>query len=355
MNWTGPLSTEGWTDNRSTTGDSTMEIGFKNIEHSSTSCKDAPLAGKGGFPPEVEVQMDYAEDGADAVVWIADLEILRADQLTDFSKLYSVWTNCGDDGGYFRGHDTTEMEVQIGHWNTVKSPLSTFADATLHYLPRELSREFLPQPVDCNVYPDYGCRDPRLVETTMLAPWLSDGSFEENLPVWFPSANVTKTLQCTALVSGADLGLSQAAQAGGNCWAYLRHELPRATGSILYQDFGPANFAAHERQDLAGFEPAVQLSTGSNTGFQFDGLFRCPPDAPEYKGSSGSYCIVGIFLGTRANVASEGRYYNVPADDQWYRATNEYGPQAADTVMRININTYGYPMYMDQLWVTGGL
>lgn len=231
LNWSGPLSLDGWLDCRNPadefgncTGDSVLEIGFKDIYHEPMSCTAAGLTGKGGFPPEVEVLMDYTEDPEDAVIWIADLRILRADQQAFPDRIYSAWTDCGADNsdrrdGHFYGESSAELEVQVGHWDGIKSPATTYSDATLHYVPQELSGQFIPEPFS-----------DEFIQTDMLAPWLIDPSFEEEGGGWFPSADVNFNRVCDRV---------DAPSLGGRCHGYITHTQPSAPGSIGYQDFCP--------------------------------------------------------------------------------------------------------------------
>lgn len=343
VNWGGLRSTDGWLDCRNPpgqtencSGDSTLEIGFKEVDHQPMSCSRNGLRGVAGFPPEVEVQMDYLEDDGDAVVWIADLRILRADQLANPDRIYAMWTNCGSDNsdrrdGAFYGQGTADFQVQVGHWTTNKSPATTIADATLNYVPQENAGLVVPEP-----------QTGEFIQTDMAVPWLANASFEDGFQEWYPSADVNLNQVCDR---------ADASSVAGRCHAYLTHTQPSAPGSIGYQDFSVQNF-------VSGYDSVpAQLTTGSNTGFQFDGAVRCPPASPAYAGfPSGEYCLVGIFIGTASNGGvSEGKYYEVPNDNKWYQTVVEYGAQAADTNLRINVNSYGYPIDIDEFWVSGGL
>lgn len=351
FNWTGIQSMNGWSaPARSPSGDSVIELGFKQIDHTGLACTDSPLTGKSGFPPEVNVQVDYTEDPEDAVIWIADLDILRADQRADLSKVYGAWMGCGGvgDDGFFSGQGQAEFEVQVGHYDQVESPSTTYSNATLHHMPRELSEAFLPEANDCARFPDFRCRDPRLVQAHMIAPWIADPSFEAFNGQWLTSADVTAPYICD---SPTFPSLS------GRCHVFVKHNSPGAAGSILYQDFQVQTTVARENFSLDGtYGPGTRLTTGNNTAFQVEAKFRCPVDSPQYKGSQGDVCQVGVFLGTSTNGGVSAPWYlDIPADGKWYYAAREYGAQAASTDVRININSYGYPLDIDELWVSGGL
>lgn len=329
MNWGGPASTFSLDEPRNDKG--TFELGWKNTGRATCDQAVDGTFGKAGFPPEVNVQVDGYEDFADAVLWVADLDILGADQRANPTKMYSAWWRCQENGAF--NSNFPVFQVEIGHWVFPEDPVSTFADAVLHYIPQEQGWHGLPVPGET-----------RIIETQMFAPWTRDApltrdwNFETTDEYWY-TLGAVKSRFC---------GPTPPDQ--GSCYEFLRPTLPGASVSWLGQTFQVESY-----YKPVGPDPWSQFELGNNTGFQVDIAFRCPTWSPAWAGKPTTTCRVAVWLKTAIG-NWEGHLATIPADGKWYALIDDgYGAQPSDNDLNIYINSYGYPIDIDSVWVSSDL
>ncbi len=302
-------------------GRGTMELGWKNTGNDGCDGRDGPLH-RGGFPAEMNIQNDHTEDSSDAVIWFADLDLLRADTSANPGKEYSIWWECNGDDRFGAGGPYLESEA--GTWDTIESPNTTFSDAHLHYIPAEKGLEHMPI-------------DNEFIQTNAYVPWTDNYNFENpDLSRWV-AYDSTKT----RIVGGAEQG-----------GAYVYVEPTNPNDSWLYQE----NFAVRNSYVREGGQ-SKNVSQGSNTDYQFEGTFRCPTWAPAFNNKGTDHCVVEVWLkGDTEGWAGNGFFWNIPADGRWYAVLSEaWDAQQDNRFHDVWINTNGYPMDVDVVWVQSGI
>ena len=105
----------------------------------------------------------------------------------------------------------------------------------------------------------------------------------------------------------------------------------------------------------------LAVETGDNTGVMFEGYFRCPESSPAGAGhpNSARGCFVAIWVKMVAEPTWTGRYVleEIPADGQWHHveSLHDLPSMQSDDDLDVYINTYGYRMDMDALWISTDL
>lgn len=334
MGWKGPESTRNLGGTAPSQG--TFEIGWKDVA-ATDSCGDLNRARYAGFPAGMDVRWDYTEDGEDMVLWMADLHLLAADQKQDLNKLYNASGTCGSDQGYFTGSSTQRpyFQVQLGHWtNEVKDPISTFSDASLNLVPAEQgNKAFVKQP---------GFEDDTVYTTQILNAWNRDNSFEGDDPAW-QAQQGSKTRICQN---------TSAPALAGNCYVYMHPQTLGTTRTTwLNQSFQVAT-----KTDSGGDGYATPYQMGNNTGLQLEGGFRCPVNSPRDSRQNTAYCLVTTWLKSDAASSWQTRDLYVPNDGRWYFGMwDDFAAQASSAGLQVWIDTHGYPMDVDNVWVSSGI
>jgi hypothetical protein len=317
MRWTGPASMDALPDG----GDGTYELGWKTTGFDNCD-DDGDTFGRAGFPLAVDVQADWTEDNDDAVVWVTDLDILKEDQRDNPDRRYSAWWECQSDD--FFSSSIPYMESQRGDWDVIADPITSISYATLRQVPPEQGDKGIPDQFQAEN-----------VQTNMTLPWTDEWNFETGRASWVePHGDVFSERIC------GDAGQ-------GSCYFFWRPDVQGSDSGWIKQDF-----QVETTSNKSGVWSRFEL--GNKTGFQFEGMFRCPSWSPGWKGVSGN-CLVDVWLKT-ASGEWEGKAWEVPADDQWYYAISDtYGSQNSDVDINQWINNRGFPLDMDAIWVSSDL
>jgi hypothetical protein len=290
----------------------------------------------------MNIQNDHLEDPDDAVIWMADLDLLRADNRLNPSKEYSAWWNCGLWDGVdetFEGNTSRPwLEPSNGRWNTVESPNSTFTEGVLHYVPPEQGYRGVPPSTNPG----------QAVQTNSHAPW--DANLIGNPPIpGHPNWNFENSNTSMWTTTNADKVRYVGNAQEGAAYLYLRPHLP--TQGILDQNFKVNNYSIRDGESWQQFE------LGSNTDYQFSGHFRCPTWSPGYFGKGTNYCHITVSIKTaRDTWTGKSFAFDIPNDGNWHFWLSEaWGAQLSDDDINLRINNNGYPIGLDAIWVSSGL
>lgn len=213
---------------------------------------------RGGFPPEMNIQNDHTEDSDDAIIWMADIHLLRAD------------TSAG-------------------------------------------------------------------TQTNTLAPWEGQWNFD-----------AVDTSQWTTL--GARKSRLDYAGGANQGPAYMYVEPTHPDQSwLIHSPFKIPTTTTSQGQ-------VQQVFLGNNTGYQFEIAMRCPTWAPAYYGKNTSYCLLDVWLETKADPDGQAWRYTIAADGLWrFSNFDGWSAQVSDDDIELRFNTLGYPMDLDAIWVSSGL
>ncbi len=303
----------------------TMEIGYKDTGQE--DCDNAQNFISIGFPSSALVQVDYQEDTTDAVLWFGSLNTMRLFQNANpASNFYASW-KCDSDSD-FRSFPLGEIgpfQVQLGYsLYAPQSPAYTFSDATFDMIPAEQAHKGVPSP---------GVTTP--IHLVFDSPWPRDWSFEANSVSQWTASNSSIVNYCC----GYD-----ASQGGG----YLYLSPQSSTATWVGQTFRIRGSGGS----------SGQLYLGSNTDYTLDIDFRCPTWSPSASGKSTPYCNVGVWLKTASHPSwtGQGHSWNIPNDGQWHHVrSTAWGAQVSDDDIQMWIDTRGYHLDIDGVWVSSGL
>lgn len=319
-----PSSVQAW-ENPGASGGLSLEIGYKNT--GGDNCHQLPggLNGSAGIPAGVYIGPDFTEERTDAVLFVSDMEVVAADQRANPTKMYGAWWDCD---GSFNPNGGPVYNLQLGDGSR---PLVSDSVAQLNYVPAEHGSRGFP-----GVNPTPGAH----ASTWMFGPWTMDWNFEDGSEYWkhgddnWSTFNANKQRNC-----------NQYGPVDGVCYDFV---WPAASGAqaLFYQRGSVFNSVAPEGQ------PVSVLSIGTNTGFQYEGLFRCPP------GHNVGVCGIDVWLkGSNRgwNAATDKTVYNIPADNQWYSVLRDSFPVGGSTVnFDLYIGSYA-KIDVDAQWVSSGL
>ena len=303
----------------------TLEFGWKSTGKGGCDGRDGAL-GRGGFPADVNIQNDHTESSDDAVIWMADLDLIRGDTSANPGKEYSVWWRCNGTETFKGESSRPYLETQNGQWNTVEAPITTVSRGTLNYIPAEQGFRGVPLSTNSGQW----------VQTNAYAPWPANWNFESADTSMWTTTNATKTQVASGGYEGAG-------------YLYLQPNL--STQGILDQNFKIKTQSAREG------EPWQQYELGSNTGYQFSGYFRCPTWSPAYFGKGTNYCHVTVSIKTALDSWTGKSFaWDIPNDGNWYFIiASPWTPQVSDDDINFRINNNGYPIDMDAIWVSSGI
>lgn len=337
--WRGPANTTSEIYNLGYRG--VLELGWKSTGKAGCDGRDGAL-GRSGFPADMNIQNEHTEDSDDAIIWMADLDLLRADTSLNPGKEYSAWWRCNVIDPIvapFHGESSRPyLQSQNGRWNTVESPNTTFAEGTLTYVPAEQGYRGVPpstlpgQAVQTNSHVPW---DANLIGNPPI-PGHPNWNFENSDTSMWTTTNATKTRYVGNAFEGA---------------AYLYLQPSLSTQGILNQNFKVNNYSIRDGESWQQFE------LGSNTDYQFSGYFRCPTWSPAFFGKGTNYCHITISIKTaRDTWTGKSFAWNVPNDGQWYFIlADPWGAQLSDDDINLRINNNGYPIDMDAIWVQSGV
>lgn len=305
----------------------TMEIGYKDTGH--PHCNDPSGFVQIGIPSASHAQVDWEEDSTDAVLWLSSLNSIRTDQRSNPTKDYFARWRCNATA-QFRSNPAGEIgpfQVQLGYSAYAPpDPVYTLSDRTFNMVPQEQAFRGIP-PVG----------DTRAFNLAFDAPWTRDWNFEANrLTNWAPSSSTITNYCCNY----------DAAQGGG--YMYVAPLGSGQSSSWLLQ-------AVYIRGSGA---EGGQLELGNNTDYTFDMDARCPTWSPSTAGKSTSYCTIAVWLKTEAQPTFDGTGFswNIANDGQWHHIeSTAWGAQASDDAVQLWIDTRGYYMDVDGVWVSSGI
>jgi hypothetical protein len=105
-------------------------------------------------------------------------------------------------------------------------------------------------------------------------------------------------------------------------------------------------------------DPCPAVATRANYSLVCsEGTFRCPTWAPAFNNKGTDHCVVEVWLkGDTEGWAGNGFFWNIPADGRWYAVLSEaWDAQQDNRFHDVWINTNGYPMDVDVVWVQSGI
>lgn len=331
MSWAGPASSSSLGPPRNDKG--TFEIGYKSVGR---KC-DQEIPGtfvKAGFVPEIEAIVDYTEEDGDAILWIADMDVLQ-DEVSAYPTrvFFASWDCIGTQP--FSTLTTSEgpyFQSQIGHWIIPKDPISTFSDASLNLVPAENGAKSLPT------------TSQKEVRSALVSPWTNDWNFEGGGAGWIPSLSTIYNV-----CNNSSLPAEQ-----GGCYEWVIPQIQGSIVSTMYQNF-KVNSTHEVSTNGTTYGPAQRFQTGNRTGFQLESSFRCPTWAPAWSFRPAlTDCSAAVYLTTGVG-AWQGKSFLIPADGAWHSFTTVFGTQPSDDDVSILIDTFGFPMDVDTVWVSGGI
>ena len=220
----------------------------------------------------------------------------------------------------------------------VQSPLNTLSSRTFTIIPSEQQWRAIPPVADV--------RDRHFA---FGVPWTRDYNFERSSSAGeWAGADSTSTLYCCN---------SDAAHGSG--YIHIR-PTSHHNRSFLLQTFFIRG------QGLEG----GQAELGTRTGINFEASMRCPTWAPGHAARMFpnvarimDRCRVVVWIKTPAEpswarAAAPFLYFatSVPNDGEWHHVEvlDEFPTMQSDAVVQLSINSSGYPMDFDNIWVWSG-
>jgi len=317
----------------------TIEFGWKDTGH--YYCDDAYNVVKHGWPDTNDVRVDWTEDSDDAIIWVTDLHELRNDQLFNQNKEYFISYDCdylqtAGASTIVRNDDFREipnksprLEAQLGRYIGLNDPISTFSVRGQTIIPNEQGWRGVPLPADN-----------RLIQTNADLPWNKDWAFENGqFNVWTIGPSTITARYC------ADGKV-------GHCYEYIAPSSTAGTHSTLSQTFTIPSVTTKGR-----------VFSGSNTDYTVTGWFRCPVWSPgHFKPSGGSSCKVRVGLRPINSSTIEWETVTIPATHSWKFAqtginssTWDWSAHSSDDQIEVIVDTLGYGVDVDAIWVSSGL
>jgi hypothetical protein len=320
--WEGPSST---TNHRWNSGDTVFEFGYKGTGNDGCSSEDGWL-GKAGWPANMDIQVDYTEEGDDAVIWMDGVGNLKNHINNNPGSEYSVWWPCSNNN-HFDEDTINAYQVALNECDIICEPFTTFTAQAYNYIPAEQAGQSVPNDQFDN----------RLIQTNLTAPWPKNWNFEDGIANW-NTWNASRTSINGNAYQGNKYIYVQPNQSGkGN-----------QTLSRLRQLF---DVKTSSTKAPNGYE------LGNNTNITYEGYFRCPVWAPEWAGRpAGTDCSIQVRWRTVANGNWRVKNYTIPSDWTWYRVYFDADPaQVSDDNLQLFLDTRGFPMDIDAQWVTSGI
>jgi hypothetical protein len=309
-----PDSLTSW-ENWLTSGALSLEIGYKHTGGDDCNRTFDGLKGSAGFPSGVYIGPDYTEEDDDAVLFIADMDVIAADQRANPGKAYAAWWSCDS---RFTPSNHPPFDVQQGDGDR---PLFSDSKAHLIYVPAENGHLGFPA-----INPSPGLS----TTTWMFAPWSVNPSFEASDTGWF-TVNASQSRICP--------GASQ-----GSC--FLRIQPAGAGDNWVSQGASVGNLWADEGQQ------PTKMNVGLNTAFQYEGVFRCPSSNP-------GNCNFDIWLkgqGLREFLPTDVRRFSIPNNNLWHYALLDDCTAGGQTnAWELWINTRGSILDLDTQWVSSDI
>lgn len=291
-----------------------LEIGYKPTGGDNCRQLLGGLNGKAGYPDAAYVGPDYTEDPTDAVLFIGDMDVVAPDQRANPTRDYAAWWSCAS---AFNPSVGPAYNVQQG---TAERPFLSDSRAQMNYVPAEKGSAGFPA-----LNPWDGFHQ----STAMRAPWTRDWSFEQGSTGW----------------SSDFVSSGRACGGAGDGSCYL----------IVGSSTSPETWVRHQGWTLNQVAPEggswAFLNIGGNTGFQYEGWFRC---------FHSTTCVVDIWLrgqtGQAWDPARHKRSVSIPNDGGWYFYVQDNWPAGGETtVFDLYINTRGQRLDVDAQWVSGGI
>jgi hypothetical protein len=280
------------------------------------------------FPPSAKVMIDYSEDSDDAVLWVTDMDVVAYVQIAQPEAEFSAGYRCSGSDIIDGAVGDSTFAVSTGR--CVASgvlgeciPAATFQTSGLNYVPAENGWRGLPSLPNTNRH------------MSSDAPWTNDWSFEGGVvaPSPFVSNDLTQRRICGAAMIS-------------RCYLYLEPSSGPGIGgqaTRVVQAFWVKTFSDN-----------VRYPAGLYTGKQFGAYVRCPAWSPAWSLRSGA-CLIGVNVRTQnSSLPSQTYLWNVPADGMWYSLLHDGfdGTTLNDSLVVLTIDTYGYPLDIDGVWVS---
>lgn len=314
-----------------------FELGWKATANN--GCRNARngVFTSAGFPSSVRRTVDYTEDSDDAVVWIADMDVVAAAQYQDPAREFYVSWDCEFDNqfGYKLAQTDPAYSGTVFNVSTnlcssaVCAPFSTVTSSNLNYIPNEQAFRGIP-PITGDKH------------TSTDSPWNQSWSFQADPIGWSLSTPAGFPGTWEVICDNVNPVPIR------NCYGFVRAQ-NQNQGYINNFVFSQ-NFYVRTASDSSLY------SAGVRTGKQFGGYVRCPTWAPGYAGIPGNNCIVDIYVHNANSPGAGGIRYSVPPDGKWYSVASDWFGASPnhDTWVSLFIHTYGVPIDLDGLWVSSG-
>ena len=225
------------------------------------------------------------------------------------------------------------LKSDLVRWSTIKAPIATSTVRSSTVIPNEQGWKSIPTATTPST---------SQWQTNADLPWTSNWSFENGTTSWAPGASTHTTHYCGSAASG-------------NCYAWIGPNSSGLNSTSLRQTFLIPSWTSANGQVLSG----------SNTDYDVIGRFRCPVWSPNYyKGQPGtagaSSCQVRIgFRSLNTSVIHWSSVQAIPNVWSWYFKKTyvdfDWPPHSSDDEIEIIIDTMGYGVDVDGVWVQSGL
>ena len=285
------------------------------------------------------------------MLWLTNFKALRLAEMENPAEVFEAPWRCDSDDTFDPPDRTLKededqykkfaFEVQIGQSRsllglTPPTPATTLSRATFTMIPAELAHRAMPD--SAGTIP---------VLARMSVPWTNNWDFEEETTDDWMADNVTLTKYCC----GYD------AYTGGG---YLYLEPNDQVASYISQFF---RVDTHVKTDTMKSD-WKRLPLGSRTGMHAALAFRCPVWSPRVSGKDTDYCKVTLRLKTVSNPTwwdpppthrQHGSEWHIAADGKWHAVEYKGAIQVSDDDIELRIDSHGYHLDVDRVWVSSGL
>jgi hypothetical protein len=313
-----PTALLAW-ENKDASDAESLELGWKRTGGDDCNRTFDSWNGSSGFPDGVSIYVDSTEADDDAVLLVADMDVVASHQRDNPDNLFSVWWECD---GPFEPSEKPYFNVQQGD---SEHPYTSYSNVQLNYLPAEHGAKGFP---DQN--PDPGTH----TTSYMLAPWTVNPDFEDTNDGEWEGVDASVSRHCDGVVWS------------GSCRLRIDPD-PGDSSTWATQSPYVATWVKDENET-----EWQRLTVGDNTNMQYEGLFRCPPT---YNSDD---CIVDIwFKGDNQSWSdAHSRSVRIPADGDWYYWMDDNGPEGGQNdLVNLWVNTRGDHMDIDTQWLSGGV
>jgi len=339
MQWKGPNALDHLAQPYNSHEAPEFEIGWKSAPTvaDGNGINKFTAVNRSGFPSTMKIQWDYTEDRNDAVLALHNLNVLADDQRRNPARYYVGWGRLLYDLNQYplnlwdrNAANRPIFEAQMGHTDNSTGPdvTNAYSAATLNLVPAENGKPGFPIPEEKD----------HVYQANMDQAWLRYSNFEGGDADWVTQSAV-KTRFC-----------NQYSPLQGSCYEFLRHQ----NNWDQHTYMGQTATVLNQVNDGNGSNFRI-LGTGTRTGLQTETSFRCPTYASQDRALYNGNCYVSLYV--RGTGDWQRRDFAIPPDGHWRVALvdNWTAQPSNGQTVSYYVDTYGYPMDFDALWLSGGI